>query len=68
MLFKAICCARIFITRILQWFIFFEFSYSQNVKIRVIKRLVVKLGYKQGRKAPTGTVRLRFRLGLVDPR
>ena len=45
-----------------------SFSYSHNVKIRVIKRLVVKLEYKQGGKAATETVRLRFRLGLGDPR
>ena len=47
----------------LQCFIFFELSCSQNVKIRIIKRLVTKLGYKQGGKPATGTVRLGFRFG-----
>lgn len=48
---------------ILQCFTFFELSYGQNVNIRVIKRPVVKLGYKKGGKAATGTVRLGFYFG-----
>ena len=48
----------------LQCLIFFELSYGQNVKIRVIKRLVVKSGYKQGGKPATRTVRLGLRFGL----
>ena len=52
-----------------QCFIFFEHSYSQNVQIRIIKRLVVKLGHKQGDK-PAIEIRLGFRFGFGqgDPR
>ena len=50
-----------------QCLLFFDLSYNQNIKIRVIKRQGIKLGYKQSGKPTTGTVRLGFRFRWGDP-
>ena len=54
--FFVLFCWGFFLT--LQCFIFFQRSHIQNVKIRIIKRLVVKLGYKRREKPATTTFRV----------